>query len=198
MKKILFLAIAVGLTVNANAQGFLNALKSAASAAADKIVSTTEVSLPGTWTYNGCAINATSDNTLANIAAAAGTGTVESKVDEALSKVGIKSGVATFKFTEDSNFTFSCGKISLPGTYTVAEGGAITMNFSKLINIKLTGTVKNTTSGCEILFDATKFLELVKKICSVLGGTSSNAVIAAAQSAISGVTGLQLGFKLSK
>lgn len=185
------------MTVNASAQNFLNALKSAATKAVDQIAATTEVSLPGTWKYNGCAINATSDNTLANIASAAGAGTVESKVDEALTKVGIKNGVATFTFGEDGNFTFACGKISLPGTYTV-ENGAVTMNFSKLINIKLAGTVKNTTSGCEILFDATKFLELVKKICSTLGGSSSNTVIAAAQSAISGISGLQLGFKLSK
>jgi len=172
-------------------------LKGAATAAVDQVVSsTTTVSLPGTWSYNGCAIAATTDNMLTTLAANAGTASIETKVDEALAKVGIKAGVATFTFSEDGNFTFACGKVSLPGTWEVKES-AVTLNFSKLINIKISGTVKATGTGCELMFDATKFLNLVQKIVTVLGKTS-NSTIAALATSVSSISGLELGFKLSK
>ena len=153
MKKIVsIIALAMAVTVSANAQSFLGSLmggifekkgESAQTTATttqnSNIASTignivsglagtvysAPVSLNGTYTYNGIAVSATSSEggVLANLAGTAVTSGIESKADEYLAKVGIKPGALKFTFNaEDNTFTMNAGAISVPGKYKVGDG----------------------------------------------------------------------------
>jgi len=201
MKKILVILAAAAICAStANAQSSLgDLLKKAGSVVSDAVAGTTTstLDLSGPWTYNGCAIGATSDNVLASLAANTATSSVETKCDELLAKAGIKKGVASFTFNSDGSFKLSAGKLSLPGTWTKTDT-AVNMTFTKPISLTLKGTVKSTTDGCQILFESDKFLNFIKKVLSVAGQLTSNSTLTAVQTALNSVDGVQLGFKLKK
>lgn len=199
MKKIIAVISAMLMVASAaNAQSFLDALKNVAGGIVSNVVANVAtVDLNGSWTYQGVAVSAASDNVLANLAAVAGNATVESKIDQALAKVGIRPGAATLTFNKDNSFTFNFGMASLPGVWQI-EDKTLTLTFMKFFNIKLVGTVKATTGGCEILFESGRFLALIQKIVAFAGTISSNTALTAANAALKNVDGLQLGFKLSR
>lgn len=159
---------------------------------------TNAVSLPGNWSYAGSAIALGGDNALTNIAGTAASATVESKVDGYLSKVGLVPGALNFTFNEDLTFTCTVKGIPVNGTWsTLEDGSKVQLKFGKAMKfINLTGTLKNTATGCEMLFEGKKFLNFVKTIMSYVGKQS------AAASAVSSLAGnyndMQIGFKLNK
>lgn len=212
MKKIIVIAASLVLAASAaNAQsGFFDALKSVTSGlgseSASNIINTVlgtvagvqPIDLAGTWTYQGCAVAADGENALKNIAANAAMSSVEGKLDEGLSKVGIKPGIATISFLKDYNFTLTAGKINVNGTWE-QDGNRVVLKFGKLYNyLTMTGTVKGTTTGCELLFDASKFTNFAQKVIDIISKISSNSLLATVSSLISQVDGMKAGFKLSK
>lgn len=212
MKKIIVIAASLVLAASAaNAQsGFFDALKSVTSGlgseSASNIINTVlgtvagvqPIDLAGTWTYQGCAVAADGENALKNIAANAAMSSVEGKLDEGLSKVGIKPGIATISFLKDYNFTLTAGKININGTWE-QDGNRVVLKFGKLYNyLTMTGTVKGTTTGCELLFDASKFTNFAQKVIDIISKISSNSLLATVSSLISQVDGMKAGFKLSK
>lgn len=212
MKKIIAIAASLVLVASAaNAQsGFFNALKNVTSGlssdSASSIINTVlgtvagelPVDLSGTWTYQGCAVAADGENVLKNIAANAAMSSVEAKLDEGLAKVGINPGVATITFAKDYNFTLTAGKINVNGTWE-QDGNRVVLKFGKLYNyLTMVGTAKNTTNGCEILFDASKFTTFAQKVIDIISKISSNSLLATVSSLISQVDGMKAGLKLSK
>ena len=134
MKKIVsIVALALAVSVSANAQSFLGSLMggifekdgskaattsttapavSSAAATIGNIVNglagvvySAPVSLNGAYTYNGIAVSATSSEggVLANLAGTAVTSGIEAKADEYLAKVGIKPGALKFNFNSEDN-----------------------------------------------------------------------------------------------
>lgn len=105
MKKVIVILGALVLSASAaNAQGWLDSFLKVATEKVGDIVSgkgsASTFDIKGTWSYQGVAIGATSDNVLASVATAAGTGKVEEQVNKLLAKAGIKAGAAklfTFK-----------------------------------------------------------------------------------------------------
>ena len=70
------------------------------------------------------------------------------------------------------------------------------MKFGKVYSyLTLKGKLAATTSGCQILFNADKFLEFLKKAVAVAGKLISTDSLA---SLLSDASGLQLGFILTK
>ena len=202
MKKVIVILSALVLCASAaNAQSWLDSfLKMATEKVGDVITGTssgTTFDLKGTWKYHGVAIGATSDNILSSLAASAGSGTVEKKCDELLAMAGIKAGSALLSFKEDGSFTLNAGKLNLPGTWT-REGSKVTINIAKVFNFKLVGTLKTTADGCQILFDADKFLTFIQKVLTAVNKVANSSTITAVQQAIANVNGLKLGFKLAK
>ena len=120
MKKIIVILGSLMLVASAaNAQSWLDSfLKMATEKVGDvingKAAATSAFDIKGTWQYQGVAIGAGSDNILGNLAASAGSGTVEKKADELLAKAGIKPGAATLNFKEDGSFTLLAGKDPKP------------------------------------------------------------------------------------
>ncbi len=203
MKKIIIIlsALTIGATA-ANAQDWLNSfLKTATEKVGDVVVGSNAVSsafdIKGKWKYQGVAMGAASDNVLASIASSAGAGTIEKKCDELLAKAGIKPGIASFSFNSDGSFTLNAGKVNIPGTWT-KEGTKLTLNFAKILNFKLVGTIKQTTAGCNILFPADKFVAFVQQLLEALNKVVNSATITSIQQTLANAKDVQLGFKLAK
>lgn len=200
MKKFFIAVLALSLTAaSASAQsGLLDALRGLAGEAASQILNTvTVVSLPGTWTYQGSAVDVTAGDAVSTIAANAAVSTLESKADGLLAKAGINPGAATFTFKEDGSFVLS-GKKSISGTWS-QDGNAVTLRIGKIVNVlTLQGTAKVTTTGCELLFDADNYLAFLKKILSNSKVKSFSSELATISTAIEGLTGADAGFKLVK
>ena len=202
MKKIiLILASLVLFASAASAQSWLDQFLKIATETVGDVVSGkgsgVAFDIKGDWKYQGVAIGASSNNVLANVAAAASTGKVEDQVNNLLAKAGIKAGVASLHFKNDGSFTLTATKLNIPGTWT-KDGNKITLNFAKLLTFKLVGTVKTTEYGCDLLFDAPKFLEFAKMVLDAVGKASNNSTVTTLQQAVSNIDDLKLGFKLSK
>ncbi len=195
MKKIIIIAALSLMTVSLSAQSdILNALKSVASSV---VSSATTTEMAGTWTYQGVGTALRSDNVLTSAAGSAALSTVETKIDNAFSKVGLKAGAATFVFEEGGNFTMKFGKMSLPGTWS-QDGNAVTIKFGKALTyLQLDGTVSTTTDGCELLFNGEKFLEFAKKVVAYASKTN-NSTIQSLSSVLSSAKSIDAGFKLSR
>ncbi len=196
MKRIIIIAALSLMTVSLSAQSdILNALKSVASSV---VSSTTTTEMAGTWTYQGVGTALRSDNVLTSAAGSAALSTVETKIDNAFSKVGLKAGAATFVFEEGGNFTMKFGKISLPGTWS-QDGNAVTIKFGKALTyLQLDGTVSTTTDGCKLLFNGEKFLEFAKKLVTYASKTSGNSTVKSLSSVLSSAKSIDAGFKLSR
>lgn len=158
----------------------------------------TTVSLTGTWTYNGVATAISSENTLVTLASSAYKTKLENKLNSYLAKVGIKQGSAIFTFTEDGQFSISNGtKVITSGTYTLdTKTNAVVLKFGQLYNyLTMEGTVAVTPGGCQILCNADKFLEFIKRAITVAGKFVDTSAVSAL---LADANGLQLGFKLTK
>ncbi len=159
---------------------------------------TQAVSLPGNWNYTGSAIALGSDNQISNIAGAAARGTVETKVDEYLSKVGLTAGALKFTFNEDLTFTCTVKGIPINGTWrTLEDGSKIQLQFSKTLKkLTMTGTLKPTATGCEMLFEGKKFLNFVKTILTY--AAKQNAAASSIASLAGNYSDMKIGFKLDR
>lgn len=205
MKKAIALIGAVVLFATAaNAQSKLfdlikgSATQNVAEAILGAVTGQQNVDLTGTWVYQGVAVDLVSENLFGTVASKAAMGTVESKLDESLAKVGIKPGVATLTFDKDYKFYFKVGKVNLPGTWT-QEDDKVTIKFGKnLTFLQLDGIVKGGVTGTEVLFEADKFLAFAEKLISIYGNISGNSLVSSLGSVISNAKGLDAGMKLSK
>lgn len=159
---------------------------------------TTAVSLPGNWNYAGSAIALGSENQLSNIAGAATRGTIETKVDEYLGKVGLTAGAMKFTFNEDLTFTCTVKGIPVNGTWrTIEDGKKVQLQFSKTLKkLSMTGTLKSTATGCEMLFEGKKFLNFVKTILTY--AAKQNAAASSIASLAGNYDNMQIGFKLDR
>lgn len=158
----------------------------------------TTISLTGNWTYNGVATAISSENTLVTLASSAYKTKLESKLNGYLAKVGIKPGSAVFTFTEDGQFSISNGtKVITNGTYTLdTKTNAVVLKSGQLYNyLTMEGTVAVTPGGCQILCNADKFLEFIKRAITVAGKFVDTSAVSAL---LADANGLQLGFKLTK
>lgn len=156
------------------------------------------VDLPGTWTYQGAAIALNSDSVVSNVAGSAVSSSVEGKIDSYLTKVGITPGAMTFTFNEDLTFTCTIKNIPISGTWkTLNDGNTLQLQFGNNLKfLNLTGALKKTTTGCEVLFESNKFFEFIKSALKFVASQSKTA--SAVASLGDNFNGMKLGFKLGK
>ena len=182
MKKVIVILSALVLcATTASAQSWLDDFLKVATEKVGDVISgkgaaTTAFDIKGSWKYQGIAIGASSDDILSSLATSAGSGTIEKKCDELLAKAGIKPGVATLNFKDST----------------------LTINFAKLFTFKLVGTIKTNATGCEILFDADKFVGWISKVLEVVNKVANNSTLGSVQSMLANAKGVKLGFKLAK
>lgn len=164
-------------------QGLTTVFSSDKQATAEKII--------GTWTYTEPAIVFTSDNILAKAASKIAANKVESKLQEQLSKYGIKPGDFSMTFKEDGTFTETMKGKTSQGTWQVKDSKLIL----SIVGVKaLTITTQIDGKDLQFVTDATKLLNLFK----TLGAKSSNSSIKTVASLMKSVKGMQAGITLMK
>lgn len=154
---------------------------------------TAEVNLAGTWNYTGVAIAFESDNLLAKAGGSVAASTVEKKMDEQLSKLGIKAGQMSFTFNADSTFTAKVGAKSVNGKYSYnADDSSVKLKFAKIIPVS--AKVSYTSTKTDLLFNVDKLLTIVKYLAS----KSSNSTLKSISSLAENYDGMRAGFALEK
>lgn len=206
MKKILSIILMAGSLClagqTASAQSLKDLLKKATDNEAVKNVvesvtgKTLPVDVKGTWTYSGTAVKLESDDLLKSTAATLAASQVEDKLDEYVSKIGIKAGTFSFTFNEDKSFVATVLGKNFNGTYTLSEDyKTLSLQFGKAVGIKpFTAAVTATSTQLDLLFQADKLLELLGKLTS----TSSNATLKTIGTLVNQYDGMQLGLELQK
>ena len=154
---------------------------------------TEAINMIGTWTYRGSAVEFESDNLLMQAGGAAASAIAESKMNEKLSKIGIKDGQMSFTFNADSTFTSTVGKKKMSGTYSYnAKTKQVNLTYLRLLNMN--AKVNCSSGSMELLFNSDKLL----KIMAFLGSKSSSAALKTVSSLADQYDGMMLGFDLRK
>ncbi len=165
------------------AQGLTSVFSSDKQATAEKLI--------GTWNYTEPAIVFTSDNILAKAASKIAANKVESKLQEQLSKYGIKPGSFSMTFNEDGTFTETLKGKTTKGTWQVKDSKLIL----SVVGIQaLSITTQIDGKDLQFVTDATKLLNLFKTI----GAKSSNSSIKTIASLMKSVKGMQAGITMKK
>ena len=165
------------------AQGLTSVFSNDKQATAEKLI--------GTWNYTEPAIVFTSDNILAKAASKIAANKVESKLQEQLSKYGIKPGSFSMTFNEDGTFTETLKGKTTKGTWQVKDSKLIL----SVVGIQaLSITTQIDGKDLQFVTDATKLLNLFKTI----GAKSSNSSIKTVASLMKSVKGMQAGITMRK
>ena len=199
MKKILLFAAALLLLAGTtSAQDWKEALKKAATAAADKATDgkLTQYALAGTWNYTGPGVKFEGEDLASELGGAALESSVVKQLTKAYALAGIKPGAGTFTFERDSDaFSATLGKHNLTGTYEYeAATHVVTLHFAKgKINL---GSVPGHAyiSGTELVlvFPVTRLVEMMTTLGSKISSLSTAAAL------LSKYKDVYVGFAFSK
>lgn len=154
---------------------------------------TEAIDMAGTWNYKSSAVEFESENLLMKAGGAAAASVAEGKMDEQLSKIGIKEGQMSFTFNADSTFTSTVGKRTMKGTYSYnASTKQVGLKYLKILNLQ--AKVNYTSNSMELLFNSDKLL----KILAFMGSKSSSTTLKAVSTLADSYDGMMLGFQLNK
>ena len=160
--------------------GIFNADK---QATANKII--------GTWSYSEPAIVFTSDNLLAKAASKIASNKLESKIQDYLTKYGLKPGALTITFNEDGTFVETLNKKSTKGKWSVQDSKLL-LTVTGIKQVAITTQIDG--KDMQFVTDATKLLNLFK----TMGAKSTNSNIKTVTSLMKNVKGMQAGVTLRK
>lgn len=158
----------------------------------------TEKDLVGSWKYSGPAVAFQGGNFLEKAGGAAAAGVIADKIAPYYKKVGIDK--MTCVFNDDKTFEFKLNRLTLKGTYEVANAkdpdGAFWFNFTvgRIPIGKMKGHVEKQINTTTLTFDASKLLTLVSTIAKVSGQSSLQAM----SNLLNQYDGLNCGFELAK
>ena len=198
LKRILILVTLLAIDSTAAAQDWKEALKKAATAAADKITDgkLTQYALADTWNYTGPGVKFEGEDFASELGGAALEATVVKQLEKAYALAGLKAGAGTFTFERDSDaFSATLGKRQLTGTYEYdAETHVVTLHFAKG-KIDL-GSVPGHAhiSGTELIlvFPVTRLVEMMTALGSKISSLSTAAAL------LSKYKDVYVGFAFSK
>ncbi len=152
----------------------------------------------GTWTYSEAAVSLQSDNLLSQAGGALASETLGEKIDDVLSKTGIKEGAFSLTFAEDGKFTAQVGSRKVGGSYVVNEQNkTLQLSFTIVAGIpaaSFTASADLSGNQLSLLFKADKLLQIVQ----ALSGYSNNSTLSTISTLASAYDGVKIGFKLVK
>ena len=152
--------------------------------------------IKGTWNYTGSAVKLESEDLVKSAAAGVAATQIEKKLDEYLSKAGLKSGTFSFTFNEDNTFATTVKGKSFNGTYTLSEDGTtLNLKYGKSLgSTGITATAQINASTFELLFKADKLLDLIGKLTANTNNTTLKTIGTLAGQ----YDGLKIGLELQK
>lgn len=154
------------------------------------------VDITGTWTYSGTAVKFESEDLLKSAAASVAATQVENKLDEYVSKVGLKAGTFSFTFSEENKFTVKALGKSFNGTYTLSEDyKTVSLQFSSVFSSRpFVANVSVTGTQLDLLFTADRLLELLGKLTE----NSTNTILKSVGTIVNQYDGMKIGLELQK
>ena len=199
MKKILLSAAALLLLAGTtSAQDWKEALKKAATAAADKATDgkLTQYALAGTWNYTGPGVKFEGEDLASELGGAALESSVVKQLTKAYALAGIKPGAGTFTFERDSDaFSATLGRHNLTGTYEYeAATHVVTLHFAKgkLNRGSVPGHAYISGQELVLVFPVTRLVEVVTALGSKVSYFST------ATTLLSKYKNVYVGFAFSK
>ena len=155
MKRNLLLAIATLLLAgsSATAQDWKEALKKAATTAADKATDgkLTQYALAGTWNYTAPGVKFEGNDLLSQLGGTVLQDNIKQQLDKGYQMAGIKPGAGTVTFAKDGKFTTLMGKYELSGTYEFDASTHVARSASPRTNsiwVRFRGTPTSTALIC--------------------------------------------------
>lgn len=149
--------------------------------------------MEGEWTATGPAVCFQGEGFLQKAGGVAAASAIETKLQPYYDKYGLNN--ATMSIKSDGTFTLNCKAIKLNGTITPATGaesGVFNFNFT-IGNMKLasvTTYVQKTSSSMDVMFDATKLMNLLSAVAKYSGISTLQTVT----SILDSYDGLCVGF----
>ena len=202
MMKAVMMMVMLMVGVSVQAQDISDVLNSVLGGSGDDAVSNltsifsskkqaTKENVIGTWSYTEPAIVFTSDNILAKAGSKIAANKLEKKIQEYLTRYGIKPGAFTMTFNEDGTFTETLNGKTVKGKWTVKDS-KLMLTAAGVKSLAVTTQV----SGKEMMFvtDATKLLNLFK----TFGAKSSSSQIRTITSLMKSINGMQAGVTMRK
>lgn len=159
-------------------------------------VPVTESSIVGTWVYQSPEVRFESENLLSQAGGEVAAATIENKLSDLYSMIGIKAGESGFIFNEDKTCTIAIGAIPVNGTYTIDVKSHEINIKSNTGLIKLKGKVYFGLNSLAIIFDADKLLSVAQGIASVTG--KGGGALGTVSGMLGSYKGLMLGMELGK
>ena len=145
----------------------------------------------GTWSYTEPAIVFTSDNILAKAASKVAANKLENKLQQYLTRYGIKPGSFSMTFKEDGTYTRTLNGRTAQGTWTIQDS-KLMLTIAGIKTIAITTQIDG--QDMQFVTDATKLLNLFKSF----GAKSTNANIQTITSLMKSINGMQAGITLHK
>jgi len=153
-----------------------------------------QADLYGTWNYTGTDCRFKSENLLKKAGGEVAAKEIESQLDDAFGKMGIKSGACSFTFKDDNTFSAVLGTKKISGSYTIDEANKKIVLTYLMGIANLEANVVKSGQSMSLLFDADKILSLLNMLASV----SNNTYIKSIGTLASQYDGLLVGFQMKK
>lgn len=199
MRKLILIAALLLLSVTpAAAQDWKEALKKAATAAADKASDgkLTRYALAGTWSYTGPGVKFEGGDLASELGGTALETAVVNQLEPIYAQAGIKPGAGTVTFEKaDSTFSAALGNRKLSGTYDYdASAHVVTLHFAKgKFNLgSIPGHAYISGSELVLVFPVTRLIELATALGSKISYFSTAAAL------LSNYKNVYVGFAFSK
>lgn len=157
--------------------------------------------LNGIYNYTGVAVSMTKNegDVVSNLAGTAASSAVETKVDEYLTKWGIKPGAMTVEFDDsDNTFVWTIGGFPFNGTWKMGEDQkTINLTFGRSMQyFNMVGNLELTLNGVKMLFTSDKMTAFLKKALAKLGEKKTD--IGTIAQLAAGYDNYKIGFNLTK
>ena len=155
-----------------------------------------EAVITGTWQFSGTAVELESKDFLKKAAAKLAVETIEKKLDETITKIGVAPGLFSFTFNADKTFSIGFKKREIKGTYTLsADKKKLTLTFGRLTKLGTMDVITDLGSKeLSLMFKAANFIDLLGKGTSE-GGSDTMKTLA---TLVSAYDGINIGFELSR
>lgn len=155
-----------------------------------------EAVITGTWQFSGTAVELESKDILKKAAAKLAVETIEKKLDETITKIGVAPGLFSFTFNADKTFSIGFKKREIKGTYTLsADKKKLTLTFGRLTKLGTMDVITDLGSKeLSLMFKAANFIDLLGKVTSE-GGSDTMKTLA---TLVSAYDGINIGFELSR
>lgn len=155
-----------------------------------------EKNIAGTWVYSAPEVRFESEDFLSKAGGEVAAASIEKKLSDLYSKVGITPGSCTYVFNADKTCSVTIGGKAINGTFTVDSANNAIEIKSNTGLIKLKGKVFFGLNSLIILFDADKILSIVQTVAAFTG--DNNSTLGTLAGALNQYQGLMLGMNLQK